>query len=488
MVAWGAVPLEGIVKMTVSLPRRFTTAGIVLLLGFAGCGTQEPPPPEQPRDWKAGVALAEASDRNPDPHIVEVDLEARVAPVELQPGLVTVAWTYDGGVPGPLLRARRGDRLIVHFTNRLPEETTIHWHGLRIPVAMDGVPGHSQPPVPPDGRFDYEFVLPDAGLFWYHPHFRSAGQVGDGLYGALLVEDDSEPRGLGDEVVFVLSDASVDMDGHLRPHDTGGDVATLFGREGNLLLINGRLKPTIKARPGLAQRWRLVNSARSRYFQLALEGHTFVRIGGDGGLLPSPVERDRIVLTPGERADVVFNPRAAPGTELPLRWVPYDRGYGSTFLRPEEVVATVAFEGAPVEPTPLPSIHRTIDPLSTAGATPVEVKLTQDKIDGRFALGINGHPFNEHIPARIGETQVWTLVNAIPFAHPFHLHGFFFQVLGANGSPVEPIEWKDTADVPASARTQIVVKYEDRPGMWMFHCHILDHADAGMMGVLDLRP
>jgi FtsP/CotA-like multicopper oxidase with cupredoxin domain len=377
-----------------------------------------PPPRTQPAGWDEQLRLREAVDLNPDPRIVEIRLEARIAPVELLPGLTTAAWTYDGGVPGPLIRVKRGDRLIVHFSNALPQETTVHWHGLRIPVAMDGVPGHSQPPVAPGGRFDYEFVVPDAGMFWYHPHFQSAAQEGDGLYGPIIVEDDAEPAGLGDQLVLVLSDADVEPDGHLGAHDKGGDVATLFGREGNVLLVNGRVRPTIKARPGLAQRWRIVNSAKSRYYQVGIEGQRFVRIGGDGGLLSSPQELERIVLTPGERADVVLVPQGAPGAQLPIRWIPYDRGYGSTFRRPEEVVATLALEGPAVEPRPLPATARVIEPLATAGATPVEIRLTQDKVNGKFALGINNTPFNEHVPARVGETQVWTIVNTIDFAHP----------------------------------------------------------------------
>ncbi len=471
-----------------SAPTRCVCLAPLLLIACTTPASPAAAPPTQPPGWDSPVAMTEAVDHNPDPGVVEIDLDARVTPVEFKAGVTTDAWTYDGHVPGPLVRVHRGDRLIVHFTNQLPEETTIHWHGLRIPVAMDGVPEHSQKPVAPGGRFTYDFVVPDAGLFWYHPHFHSAGQLGDGLYGAILVDDPDEPQGFGDDLVMMLSDASVEEDGHLGAHNAGGETATLFGREGNVLLINGRQRPTIKARPGVPQRWRLVNSARSRYYKLALEGHTFVRIGGDGGLLPSPIERDQLVIIPGERADVVFVPRGQPDTTLPLRWVPAERGYGSTFLRKEEVIATIRFEGAPVTPPPLPSTGRVIEPLSTERATPVDIKLTQNKIDGHYYLGINDQPFTEHVAGHVGETQVWNLTNAIDFAHPFHLHGFFFQVLDGKGQPVQPIEWKDTADVPASGKAQIAVRYEDRPGMWMFHCHILDHADAGMMGMLDLSP
>ena len=164
-------------------------------------------------------------------------------------GTSSPVWTFGGTLPGPLIRVPVGARLIVHFHNNLPEETTIHWHGVRLTADMDGVPEHSQPAVQPGGSFDYSFTVPDSGLFWYHPHVHSAEQVGDGLYGALLVEPrrtgaaSDEPAELGDELVLVLSDIGVTADGSLYDPDTGGDLGTLFGREGNVVLVNGRSRP-----------------------------------------------------------------------------------------------------------------------------------------------------------------------------------------------------------------------------------------------------
>ena len=139
--------------------------------------------------WQGAARLAEAPDLNADPRIVEVALEARVATVETAPGRPVEAWTYNGGLPGPLIRVRVGDRLVVRFSNQLPQPTTVHWHGVRVPIQMDGVPGASQPEVKTGETFVYDFIVPDAGLYWYHPHVMSAAQVGFGLYGALLVED-----------------------------------------------------------------------------------------------------------------------------------------------------------------------------------------------------------------------------------------------------------------------------------------------------------
>jgi FtsP/CotA-like multicopper oxidase with cupredoxin domain len=468
------------------LPRPLASGLLPFVL--LGCGSADPP--GQPEGWDAEVAMRPAIDLDPDPHVLETNIVARVAGVEIVAGQTTTAWTYDGGIPGPLLRASVGDRLVVHLKNELPSPTTVHWHGLRIPAAMDGAPGHSQPEIQPGETFTYDFILPDAGFFWYHPHVDSAAQVGFGLYGALVVDDPSESADLGDELVLVLSDMGVRADGSLEDPQSGGNFGTLFGREGNILLVNGKQKPTITARAGLRQRWRLVNAAKSRYYQLALAGHGFTRIGGDGGLLETPEEKSALVLAPGERADVLVVPRGAPGQTLSVRWVPYDRGYGTTFNRPEEEVFRIrlADESEATSP-PLPPLSRSIAPLDLAAATQISLDLTQSELDGKTIMGINGLASWEAppLPATVGETQLFVVKNTMEFAHPFHLHGFFFQPLDETNTPRRPMEWKDTINVAVDGETRFAVRYDDRPGMWMFHCHILDHQDAGMMGMIELQ-
>jgi FtsP/CotA-like multicopper oxidase with cupredoxin domain len=484
-----------------------TNSAIVLLTGIAvaaGCAPGQPDPgsgrPSQPSGWDDGVRLPEARDRNPAAGVVEIDLQARVAALEVVPGRSSPAWTYDGGVPGPLIRARAGDRLLVHFTNLLPEETTIHWHGVRLPAEMDGVPDQPHPAVPQGGTFDYTFTVPDAGLFWYHPHVRAAAQVGDGLYGALLVEPSAAAADrpgagagvdMGDDLVLVLSDMQVNDDGTLGDPEAGGDIGALFGREGNTVLVNGRVAPTVRARPGLRQRWRIVNAAKSRYFQLAVADHRFTRIGGDGGLIAAPLETDRLLVIPGERADVVVTFHGSPGTRLPVRWIAYDRGFGSTEFRPEENILYVELSpDEPVDEVPLPATLREVAPLDVAAVTTVRsIALTQATVDGRLVLGIDGVPSWEADPlhAHAGDTELWTVTNAMDWDHPFHFHGFFFQPLDPTSlAPAGAPEWKDTLNVPRRQQIVFAIRYDDRPGMWMFHCHILDHADAGMMGMLHL--
>ena len=449
----------------------------------------------QPPGWDSGLKLAEAPDLNADPRIVEIDMDARVTPLEILPGRRVDAWTYNGGIPGPLVRVRVGDRLIVHFTNHLPQETTVHWHGLRIPIAMDGVPEVSQPPVPTGGTFTYDFVVPDAGLYWYHPHVMSAAQVGFGLYGALLVED---PAGqsdvaVADETVLVLSDIGLDDHGGLESPTSGGSTGMAFGREGNQVLVNGRVRPRLVARAGAPQRWRIVNAAKSRFFGIDLDGELLTRIGGDGGFVEYPVESDGLVLAPGERADVIFVPRRGAGKEIVVRTIPFNRGYGSVEFRNADELMIVAIADMPAHAGPPPSAlrltRRTIEPISTAGATSVNIEFTLAQLgDGTFVYGVNGVPFarNRPVAAKPGETQVWTIVNKTKWSHPFHLHGFFFQVLDDAGRQVRPLEWKDTVNVPFEQTVRLVVRYDDRPGSWMFHCHVLDHADGGLMGMVDL--
>ena len=445
----------------------------------------------QPAGWDAGLGMVVAADTNPDPRVVEISLDARIARVEIAPGQNVDAWTYNGGIPGPLIRLRVGDRLIVHFTNALPEPTTVHWHGLRVPLRMDGVPGVSQPPVKPGESFTYDFIVPDAGLFWYHPHVMSAAQVGFGLYGALLVEDPDDGVNVEDELVMVLSDIALNDRGALESAEAGGSIANVFGREGPHVLLNGRKESMLQVRSDAPQRWRIVNAAKSRYFNLDLGGVMFRQIGGDGGLQEYASERDMLLLAPGERADVIVTPRLKTGESIVLRSVLVNRGLFTFEGRfPYDELLTLT--GANVPPysgPPPPAVRRTIEPLPLAGATKVDLELALDQPpDAAPEYSIRGQLYSARhktLGARIGETQVWTVTNSTKWSHPLHLHGFFFQVLDDNGVPVRPLAWKDTVDIPFEKTVHLAVRFDDREGVsgaWMLHCHVLDHAEAGLMG------
>jgi FtsP/CotA-like multicopper oxidase with cupredoxin domain len=470
--------------------RRVTAAVAAALLWTTPDSHAAGPDGLQPQGWSTNLKLPEAVDMSPDPHILEINLDARVAQVEYAPGHRVDMWTYNGGLPGPLIRLSVGDRLIVHFTNRLPQPTTVHWHGLRVPIQMDGVPNISQAEVKTGESFTYDFVVPDAGLYWYHPHVASAAQVGFGLYGALLVDDPNERIGVADELVMVLSDLAINETGGLEAPDSGGPAGMVFGREGSHVLINGRTTPTLTVRAGVPQRWRIVNAAKSRFFTLSLDGQPFTIIGGDGGLQEYPVKADTVVVATGERVDLIVTPEGAPKSELVFRSLLFNRGYGSVEYRDNEDLINLRIADLPrVESPPLPEIGRKIAPIDRAGAVPVTITLTLAKTrDGGFEYGIDGVPFAKDKPllAKLNETHVWTIVNTTKWSHPFHLHGFFFQQLGENLEPVHPIAWKDTLNVPLEDSIRVIVKFDERAGSWMYHCHILDHADGGLMGWVEL--
>ncbi len=453
----------------------------------------------QPEGWNDDLALTLAEDINPDPNVIEIHLEAAITDMEIVPGYQTPVWTYNGSLPGPLIKAKVGDRVIVHFTNSLPEATSIHWHGLRLDNEMDGVPGVTQPAIEPGGSFRYEFTLDDAGTFWYHPHLNSAAQVGWGLYGPIMVEDPNDPAEFGDDLVLVFSDMSLDEQGRFLPVNIGGGFGDLFGREGEILLVNGKVMPTLKLRQGKQQRWRIINAARTRYYTVRYRGDSLLRLGGDNGLAARATPVREIILTPGERTDLVFTPVDAPGTQSYLQWYPTERGFGSTFNRfAERMMVLQTVDEPAVRPMEIATELRHIEPIDISGAREEHIDLTIafDR-QGKVIMGINGiqghhmpqaHHGASHqhatISAHVGETHVWHITNDTDFAHPFHLHGYFFQVLDDSRVP----EWKDTVDVPSKGEIKIAVRFDDRPGMWMYHCHILDHAELGMMGLLEVKP
>ena len=228
-------------------------------------------------------------------------------------GPATRVWAYNGSVPGPMLRVRQGDTLRVRVANGLPEATTVHWHGLRLPNAMDGVPMVTQDPIAAGGTFDYAFACPDAGTFWYHPHQRSHVQVALGLSGVLVVEEPQAPD-VDRDVVWVLDDWRLNRDGQLV-----GDFDSMFdashaGRIGNTVTINGALPDRFAVAPGERIRLRLVNVANARIFALRFEGHAPYVIAHDGMPCEPYLPRQaRVLLGPGMRVDLVLDAKAAPG-------------------------------------------------------------------------------------------------------------------------------------------------------------------------------
>ena len=454
--------------------------------GTAGMPMHGDLPPAPPmldvEPWEGDLALAEFEDENPDPGVLEVSLTAASSAVEYIAGRSTMAWAYNGRVPGPLLRARVGDRIIVHFTNELPEETTIHWHGMRVPAAMDGTVA-MQAPVQPGASFDYEFTALDAGTFWYHPHVRSDVQVEQGLYGAIVVEDPSEPLADIPGDVVMLSD--VLLDPVTFELDDSTDVRTMMmGREGNLVLVNGTPSNVrVPARAGEARRMRILNAASARFFDLMPHGGTMIRIGGDRGLLEQPEEVDHLLLANGERADVLVW-TDAPGATATLVAMPYERAEGAGATALVELLHLVADDRDPVPRIELPETL-----VAAQDGAPVRaartIRLSEGMMGHGFRFLINGAAFPDVpvLDGTLGASERWSIVNESSMDHPFHLHGFFFRPAGTR-------EWKDSIDVPGDSTVVIEPDFDDRDGAagtWMYHCHILGHAEGGMMGEVTTR-
>jgi suppressor of ftsI len=420
------------------------------------------------------------------PNSVEVNLTAAPTRLSLAPGGTTDVWAYNGQVPGPTLEAREGDRVIVHFHNQLPEPTTVHWHGLHVPVTADGDP---MSPVPPGGSFDYRFTLQPgtAGTYWYHPHphHQTGFQVAKGLFGAIIIRaaDDPLPACFA-EKLLLLSDNQFEQDGAIAEP---GHHDFVNGREGSVLFVNGQIQPTIMIRSGEVQRWRIVNASAARYYRLALPGHTFLHVGSDGGLFERPVACADILIAPSERVEVLVQGSGAPASRSLLQALPYDR-YTAEF-RPEDwqqprELLTLQYSINPsVQPPDIPAVLRPVVALDPARAT-----ITHNLVlaDGR----INGQRFSMQrvdLSAVLGDVAIWQIRNQDAMDHPFHLHGFSFQVLDHDSVPEPFPAWKDTVNVRKGETVRFIVEYRDYPGQWMFHCHILDHEDHGMMGILEVQ-
>jgi len=437
------------------------------------------PPEGPPTD---ASELTPAEDRNPDPNIVEIDLEAREAVKTYGTSPATPVWAYNGLVPGPFIDAKVGDKLIVHFKNSLPEPTTIHWHGIRLPAVMDGTLA-MQSPIPSGGTFTYEFTLKDGGLFWFHPHMRSDIQVQKGLYGALRVRGPNEPAA-DVERVLVLDDIKLEKDG--RVSEYLDDHSRMMGREGNTLLVNGVANARVSIAPGALVRLRIVNVANGRFFNLRIPGHSLRVIGTDGGLIPKPYDTETLLLSPGERYDIMFVANVEPGSELPIITEPYERGHESGKRAPLEVFRFAVTTALTTTPKPLPTEFPAIERLPD-GPVDFPIRLNEKLIDGEVMFTINDavHPAVPVIRVKNGDTRVLEVSNESDMDHPFHLHGFFFQMLAKNGTPLPPesLANKDTLIVPAKTSFKLVSRF-DELGSWMYHCHILEHGEHGMMGEL----
>jgi FtsP/CotA-like multicopper oxidase with cupredoxin domain len=339
------------------------------------------------------------------------------------------------------------------------------------------------------------FTVPvgTAGTYWYHPHpdHRTGIMIGKGLYGGIIVRaaDDPLPASMPEKFLILsdnrfLQDGSIDFP-HPQSHHATIDESN--GREGPVLFVNGVVMPKISIRSGEVQRWRIVNASAGRIYRLVLTGHTFIQVGTDSGLFEKPVEEKEILLTTGERVELLVRGSDAPGGKSVLQTLPYDRYVPQT--RPKDwettrdLLTLETTNDAPVAPVAIPAVLRKVPALDTNAVTAVRtVVFSQGLINGKMM-----DMARVDVSTKVGATEIWEIENVVGMDHPFHLHGFQFQVLDRGGVPEKYRAWKDMLNIPKHSSARIIVRYDDFPGKWMFHCHILDHEDHGMMGVLEVR-
>ncbi|CAD5946731.1 Blue copper oxidase CueO [Planktothrix tepida] len=450
--------------------------------------------------------------------LLEVALEARSSLINLgrqQAHLMT----YNGSIPGPRLEAKPGDRVRIRFTNKLSEPTNLHYHGLHIPPMENA--DNIFLSVPPNETLTYEFTLPQnhpAGTFYYHPHLHEfvAEQVFGGLGGIFVVRGEldkiPEIEAAKEEFLFI-KDFAVDANGQIS---TPGHMDLMQGREGNILTVNGQVNPNFSLVAGGLSRLRIVNASTSRFYRLQLENHPFFLIATDGGAITEPVELPELLLSPGERAEVLVQGNRSPG-EYRLLSLPYDRGgmgmmgggmMGSGMMggmyhgnsrgstQAPQVIATVTYQGANPTTLPLPQTLLPVQSLPQPITTRrIEMSMSMGMGRGmgmQMAFLFNGQVFDMNrvdAEVKLGTVEDWELVNVDPdgMEHSFHLHTNPFQVVSRNGQPDAYRAWEDTLRVRANETVRIRIPFLDYLGKTVYHCHVLDHEDLGMMGIVEIQ-
>ncbi len=443
----------------------------------------------------------------------QVSLAAAPGRIRLvpEPYNETNVWCYNSTVPGPEIRVRQGDRLKVEFENGLGEESTIHWHGVRLPNAMDGVPHLTQNPVAPGEKFVYEFDAIDAGTFWYHPHQRGFEQVGRGLYGPLIIEE-REPVKVDRDITWLLDDWRLRKTAEIS--DDFGDAHDMShnGRVGNTVTINGQIPDIITVQSGERIRLRLINAANARIFELDFADHNPVIIAIDGQpVTPHVPTNGRIIVGPAIRVDLILDMVGAPKSRSVVSDVFYkdleyqlvDLQYSDVSLRDNTPDWPMALTPNPlIEPDSQQSMRHEIQftggmmgnmvmrqmginsiGSQSGGMGSMMSMMHKNKMWFINGVAAEGHVMEPMLTLERNRSYVIEMTNATAWHHPIHLHGHSFRVLSRNGVSTPHREWQDTVLMSPREKIEIAL-VADNPGDWMFHCHILEHMIGGMMGVI----
>ncbi len=411
-------------------------------------------------------------------------------------GNKTPIWGYNGQIPGPVIRARRGGEVWVRLKNSLSQPTTIHWHGIRIDNAMDGVANLTQVPVAPGETFDYRFTVPDAGTFWYHPHNRTWEQLARGLYGVLLV-DESDAPDVDRDLLLVADDWRLDKEGRIDEKTLG----SLFershaGRLGNILTLNGLPEANIAVSSGERIRLRVCNVCNARVLKLRLEDLEPTLIALDGQPVPpQPLADATLRLAPAQRADLIIDMTGSPDSRSAITEVSTDRVVAGHFIlgpKPKEPLrqgSIPALAGNNLAEPDLTSAQK-VDLVMTGGAMSAiseavykgksyEIRDLVRTHGQVWAMnGIAGMAKKPLFTAKRGSTVILRMANETRWQHAMHLHGHHFRIVKPSGTDLD-VPWRDTVLMEPNEGMTIAL-VADNPGKWMLHCHMLEHQAGGM--------
>jgi FtsP/CotA-like multicopper oxidase with cupredoxin domain len=452
-----------------------------------------------------GIGLAGIS-QPASAKILEASFTKRQILPEQYPATRTLA--YNGQTPGPVLHVKQGERFQTRLRNKFDEPTTIHWHGVRVPNAMDGVPLVTQAPVGPGQGFDYSFKPSDAGTYWYHPHFNSAQQLDRGLSGVLIVEE-QRPYEVDRDIVWVLDDWRLGRDGQIVDDFENMHDRSHGGRFGNVPTVNGSFGPHEDVRLGERLRIRLVNVANARIFAPQFAGLESWLIAFDGQPVPpEPLAKEQLVLGPGMRADIVVDISGRRGDIVEIKDGPDPKNQimlAAFAIRDTGPVSTKP-KGAPIAlpANELPEPHLSnADELSvifvggamggmrSAMLGGKEMPIQQLARNGAL-WATNGVTYasvemlvaaDRLFTLKRSKSYICHLENRTVFPPPIHLHGHVFKVIGRNGQSLANPRWQDT--ILMAPREKVDIAFvADNPGEWMLHCHVLEHVEAGMMAAI----
>ncbi len=526
----------------------FTVLVILLVSIFLGCIGKEQPEPAQKTggkemDMEKGMDMDKVQkinslyrgiaglDKAKTSQIIELS-EGSVLQLEAKPVIKNIngnsirMYSYNGQIPGPMIKVKQGSNISVNFTNDLDIETTVHWHGIRLENKFDGVPDITQKAIKPGESFLYRLYFPDEGIYWYHTHIRDDIGQELGLYGNILVEPGSRNyfNPVDKEVVLFLDDIKI-VNSDVEPFDKDQARFALTGRFGDIMLANGETDYQLNVKKGEAVRFYLTSSSNTRPFNFSIGEHKLKLVGGDSGKYEKESFVDSVVLGVSERyiVEVLFD---KPGTFKLLHNIPVDYAAAKRTY----VLGTVSVSENPsVSQKPgffvLKENNDIIDGIKPfkkyISAKPdYEIDLTVD-VMGDLAKEIASMP-KEMVPIEWDEDENMVMMNSMstsenvkwilkdkdtgkenpeyqmkvgdvkkitifndpdsmhPMQHPMHLHGQRFLVLAQDGKPYDNLVWKDTVLVPAGSRIDILVEFTN-PGKWLMHCHIPEHAEAGMI-------